>query len=116
MTFGRKDESPGDKAIIPFLAIGLSLVVAFVAPRYAAWFGHRLPTFTVFYLAWWPAWLAINAVEFAVGLIVKAMDLRQGEGRMLRRIDAALNLASALTMLGGFIALALPLVPGMEGR
>ena len=108
MTFGKKDDTPADKAIIPFLAIGFSVIVALIASRYASWFSHPLPALTVYYLAWWPVWLVINVLELVVGAIVKAMRLERGQGGMLRKIDATLNPLSALTLLVGMIALAIP--------
>ena len=96
-----------DALVAPFVALGFSLLVAFLAPRYGSWVGP-LPAFAKFYFGWWPAWIALNALAAAVHVLVDAMELEPGKGRFWRNLDTMLGVLSASSVLAGIVALVMP--------
>ena len=110
MTRARQElEAKADATIAPLALLGFSILVAFLAPRYAAWVGAQ-SAFTARYLAYWPAWLAINALSVVVTFLVRAMQLRENQGAFWRRLDLLLSLASVVVFLVGVVALVMPLM------
>jgi hypothetical protein len=110
MTLGKRDPSRIDAAIVPFVALGFSILVALLAPRYAGWFDRPLPVLTSYYLAWWPVWIVLNTLAVVVQKSVKAMKLHTYEGGFWRKADAILGALSVLSVIVGVIAIVLPAV------
>ena len=113
MTLGEKKQSAAD----PWIASGMSLALNFVAlklaPYYATHFGDSMPSFSRMFLSHCALWIVINALALAVQIGVNLFKPDRQSTTRLQRLDNALGLISALTMVCAIIALVLPLVHAM---
>ena len=109
MTRVEKDVSRKlDAAIATVIALAFSIAVALVGARVIAWIGPPIPKFTTFYLAYNPAWIAVNAGALALNGFVAAMQLESHEGRFWKAINSLATVLSVLTVLAGLVAFGAP--------
>ena len=112
MTFGVRRTSRNDPWIAPGTALCFSILVAFLAPRYATWFGDGMPALTRWFIAAYPLWIAMTVLALVVQAGMRVLQPRESSPSLLRTLDGALSIESVLVIVVGLIALALPMLGG----
>jgi len=95
---------------VPGTALLLSVLMIWLAPNYALWFGDSLPAFTREYFAFYPLWIVLSAAALAIAAATEQSPLATRRPGPWRLFDGVLTVASILVVAGGIIALFLPVL------
>ena len=106
----RSQRSSGRELLMPGTALAFSLLMLFLAPSYARWFGDALPAFSRDFFAFYPLWIAISTAALAIVAVGEDSVLATRLDPLWRVADITLALASALVIAGGIVALFLPVM------
>jgi hypothetical protein len=96
--------------IAPGTATVFSVLMIFLAPRYAQWFGQAMPAFTRQFLALYPLWIVLSTAALTLAALGEQIPPIAAWRRSWRGLDAGLTIVSILIIAGGVIALFLPLL------
>lgn len=105
------DPETGTRAwIAPGTATIFSVLMIFLAPRYAQWFGQAMPAFTRQFLSLYPLWIVLSTAALALAALGEQIPPIAAWRRSWRGLGAVLTIVSILIIAGGMIALFLPLL------
>jgi hypothetical protein len=96
--------------ITPGTALAFSVLMAWLGPAYAHWYGDGLPGFTRAFLDGYAWWIAISFAALSLTAVGEQFPLAARWPAAWRALDVALSLASILVIACGLIALFLPLI------
>jgi hypothetical protein len=110
-TWRREESTDGARQwIAPGTSLAFSVLMMFLGPLYARWFGHALPWFTQRFLAIYSLWIAIGCVALAIAVVGEQFPLAGRWRALLQVINVVLTLACILIVACGIVALFLPLL------
>ncbi len=105
-------DEPGSERTIGWMAPGTglisSLVIAFLAPQYRAWYGDALPAFSRIFFALYPLWALVCAAALGAHALAGALDPSSDARARWKVVDVVLGIASMLVIAAAIIALAIP--------
>ena len=96
--------------IAPGTSLAFSVLMIFLAPMYARWFGDAMPAFARGFLAFYPLWIALSTAALAIVAVGEQFPLAKRWPTLWRSLDIALTLAWILVIAGGVVALFLPVL------
>ena len=96
--------------IAPGTALCFALLTMWLTPRYETWFGSAMPSFTSSYLDQYPMMIGVSAVALAALLVARQFPRFTEQCAFCRMVDLLLAVASLLIIVGGIIALFLPVL------
>lgn len=102
--------TPATAWIGPGTALCFALLTMWLTPRYEAWFGSAMPSFTRSYLDQYPVMIGISAIALAALLVARQFPRFAEQCAFCRMVDLLLAVASLLIIVVGIIALFLPLL------
>ena len=107
MTFGSARGGAMDAWFAPGTALCFSVMVAFLAPNYPAWFG-TLPPLTRRFLDAYPLWIGLSIVVIVLQVFARVVSPGTRFGELARRLESLFGIVSVLIIAVGIIALAMP--------
>ena len=96
--------------VAPGTTLVFSLLMLWLAPNYARWFGDALPAFSRSFFALYPLWIAVSTATLAI--VATGEDSAPARRWPIgwRTLDILLTIAALLVLAGGVIALFLPVL------
>ena len=94
----------------PGAGLVCSLIIAMLAPRYRAWYGDALPSFSRQFFALYPLWILFCVVALATRAFAGTLDPRSEAKPRWKLVDAALGVGSMLVIAAAIIAMAIPVI------
>ena len=102
--------APETEWLMPGTALAFSLLIAFLGPAYAHWFGAAMPAFSRGFLAFYPVWILVSGAALTLAAVGTQFPLARRWPALWRVFDVALSIASVIVIAGGVLALFLPLL------
>lgn len=103
-------DARANEFITPGTALFFSMLMIWLAPNYARWFGDPLPAFTREFFAFYPLWIVLSAAALAVAAATEQFPLAARWPGPWRLLDGVLTVGSILVVAGGIVALFLPVL------